>query len=72
MARPRKSLNDPLWLKWDYLRKVHGYDADEWCNKLGISRQTWYRYSKSVDHAEVAMIRRMCELLHKPISEVVA
>lgn len=72
MGRKRKAVADPLWLKWDYLRKVNGYSNTEWCGKLGITYQTWYRYSQDSNKATLATIRRMSEVLHIPASEVVA
>ena len=72
MARPRKSLADKVWLKWEYLRKANGYELDEWCLKLGVSRQTWHRYSSDASNVTLSTLREISRLTHTPIDEVVA
>lgn len=71
MARPRNSLSDKNWLKIEYLRKLKGYDRDEFLAKTGISNSAWYGYSKAFGNITYGKLQNISELLGVDVKELV-
>lgn len=73
MGRPRNSLGDKRWLKIEFLRKSCGYDRDEFCKRIGISRTRWSQYSNAdeFDKMPIKTLKNIGDLLCTNIGELI-
>lgn len=73
MSRPRKTKENPLWLKLDYYRKLRGYTRNEFCTLVGISTATWTDRAEPVQGMymwRLGELLKIANLLHINLSDL--